>query len=117
MPLGILVHADNHFIVRGPLPDRSCARALARRWEFVPVAGLTKPQDESRFANWRISTREFREDLEWAVVLEGDRPVQSAVGQLLSELESRGVVIHHAPGPFLPDEGGEQWSGLGCGTK
>jgi hypothetical protein len=28
--VGILVHGDNHFIVRGPLPDRDTARAVIR---------------------------------------------------------------------------------------
>ena len=30
--VGILVHGDNHFIVRGQLPDRDVARALVRHW-------------------------------------------------------------------------------------
>ena len=28
--VGILVHGDNHFIVRDPLPDRDAVRALIR---------------------------------------------------------------------------------------
>jgi hypothetical protein len=28
--VGIFVHGDNHFIVRGPLPDREIALALVR---------------------------------------------------------------------------------------
>jgi len=32
--VGILVHGDNDFIVRGPLPDRDAARALIRHWSI-----------------------------------------------------------------------------------
>ena len=33
--LGILVHGDNHFIARGPLPDRETAIALVRHWSLI----------------------------------------------------------------------------------
>jgi hypothetical protein len=33
--VGILVHGDNHFIVRGPLPDREGALALVRHWSLM----------------------------------------------------------------------------------
>lgn len=90
--VGILVHGDNHFIVRGPLPDRSTALALARHWSIIQI-GRTTPV---RLQPWSISTREFRENLEWAVVVPGDDEVSIAVTQLLDELSARGITIHNS---------------------
>jgi len=45
---------------------------------------------------WSISTREFRENLEWAVVVPGDGEVSSAVAQLLAELAARGITIRNS---------------------
>jgi hypothetical protein len=90
--VGILVHGDNHFIVRGPLPDRPTALALARHWSIIQI-GRTTPV---RLQPWSISTREFRENLEWAVVVPGDGEVSSAVAQLLDELSARGIAIHNS---------------------
>lgn len=42
---------------------------------------------------WSISTREFREDLEWAIVVPGDEKASPAVAVLLAELAARGVAI------------------------
>jgi hypothetical protein len=42
---------------------------------------------------WSISTREFREDLQWAVLVPGDRAMSAAVAQLLDELKARGIAI------------------------
>jgi hypothetical protein len=88
--VGILVHGNNHFIVRGPLPDRTTANDLARHWSLIQI-GATMP---SSLQKWTISTREFRENLVWAVVVPGDGEISSAVAQLLDELRSRGIVIH-----------------------
>jgi hypothetical protein len=88
--LGILVHGDNHFIVRGPLPDRSTALALVRHWSLIQIGVTTPPA----LAKWRISSKEFRENLEWAVVVPGEAGISSAVTQLLAELSARGIVIH-----------------------
>lgn len=88
--VGILVHGDNHFIVRGPLPDRGVALALVRHWSLIRI-GATTPEP---LRAWRISTREFREDLAWAVVVPGERPTSPAVALLLDELAQRGVAIH-----------------------
>ena len=88
--LGILVHGDNHFIVRGPMPDRATALALARHWSLIQVGAETPPT----LRQWRISTREFRENLEWAVVVAGDGARSPAVAQLLDELTARGIAIH-----------------------
>jgi hypothetical protein len=100
--LGILVHGDNHFIVRGPLPCPRCALTLVRHWSVIQIGANTRAHLEG----WRISTREFREDLQWAVVVAGDAPVSFAVAQLLAELAARGIEIHNAAG--------EDWAGESC---
>ena len=92
--LGVLVHGDNHFIVRGPLPCRETALALVRHWSVIRIGAVTP----SELCAWRISTKEFREDLEWAIVAPGESAHSDAVVQLLGELRSRGVVIHDAAG-------------------
>jgi hypothetical protein len=88
--VGILVDGDNHFIVSGPLPDRETALELVRHWSLIQI-GATAPPKLDR---WRIVTREFRENLEWAVVMPGARDMSSAVKQLLAELLARGITIH-----------------------
>src|ERR1035437_5720022 len=88
--VGILVHGDNHFIVRGSLPDRETALELVRRWSLIQI-GASAPHPLDR---WQIVTREFRENLEWAVVVPGNRDKSSAVTQLLGELSVRGITIH-----------------------
>ncbi len=59
--VGILVHGNNHFVVRGPLPDPETARALAQHWSIIHI-GATPP---STLDKWQIITREFRENLTW----------------------------------------------------
>jgi hypothetical protein len=88
--VGILVHGDNHFIVRGPLPDRATALALMRHWSIIEIGGTTPPALD----RWRISTQEFRENLSWAVVVPGDSEISPAIGELLRELSERSVTIH-----------------------
>lgn len=88
--LGILVHGDNHFIVRGPLPCRETALALIRDWSVIQI-GSTTPGE---LDGWRIVTSEFRENLEWAVIVPGDAEMSQAVTQLLGELSARGITIH-----------------------
>lgn len=95
--LGILVYGDNHFIVRGPLPDRQVALALIRHWSVIQI-GATTP---AALAPWRISTREFREDLEWAIIVPAASAISPAVAQLLAELSARGVILR--------DTGAESW--------
>ena len=90
--VGILVHGDNHFIVRGPLPNLGTALALVRHWSVINIGQTTPPELQA----WRISTKEFREELEWAVVVPGESEHSAAVTQLLSELTARGVRIHDA---------------------
>jgi hypothetical protein len=90
--VGILVIGNNHFIVRGPFPNRETAVALARHWSLIQI-GQTTPAALER---WTISTREFRENLEWAVIVRGDGEIAPAVAQLLEELSGRGITIHDA---------------------
>jgi len=88
--VGIPVLGNNHLIVRGPFPDRETALALARRWSLIQISQTTPPALES----WTISTREFRENLEWAVIVPGDGEIGLAVARLLAELSARGITIH-----------------------
>jgi hypothetical protein len=88
--LGILVHGDNHFIVRGPLPNSGTAEALARYWSLIQIGAATPPA----LNQWSISTHEFRENLEWAVIVPGDGEISPAVAALLGELSARGIAIH-----------------------
>jgi hypothetical protein len=90
--IGILVHGNNHFIVRGPLPDRATALALARRWTFIRIAQTTP--DSLR--PWSISTKESRENIEWAAVVPGDGEVTPAVAQLLNEVSARGIKVRYS---------------------
>ena len=94
MMVGILVLGDNHFIVRGPMPDRADAIALARHWTFIEIGQVTS----DRLAAWRISSKEVRENLQWAVIVPGSGERTAAVVQLLDELAARGVAIHDYTG-------------------
>lgn len=85
--LGILVHGDNHFVVRGPQPDREIALALVRHWSVIQIGSSTPPE----LAEWQITTREFRENLRWAIVTRADSQISAAVMELLDELNLRGV--------------------------
>ena len=87
---GILVHGDNHFIVSGPLPDRGTAFALVRLWSLIEIGAVTPPALD----RWRIVSKEFRENLEWAVIVPGDAEISPAVTTLLQELSARGIAIH-----------------------
>jgi hypothetical protein len=87
--VGILVCGDNHFIVDGPQPDSETAKALARRWSFIEIGGETPPA----LKKWSIKTREFRENLTWALIVPGEREMSPAVMHLLAELRDRGISI------------------------
>jgi hypothetical protein len=90
---GILVHGDNHFIVEGPLPDPDNAAALARHWSLISIGSNTP----ASLSQWRIISKAFRENLEWAVVVEhGNGETSPAVTMLLQELSARGVTIHNS---------------------
>lgn len=88
--VGILVNGDNHFIVRGPLPDPVTALALVQHWSCIRIGATTPPALD----RWTIVTREFRENLEWAVAVPGDNEISPAVAQLLAELAARGITIN-----------------------
>lgn len=96
------MHGGNHFIVHGPLPDRETALSLVRHWSLIQIGASLPPA----LAGWRIVSREFRENLEWAVVVcetsaRASDAVSPAVSILLNELQARGVAIHHsAEGPW-----------------
>ena len=90
--VGILVHGDNHFIVRGPAPDPGVAIELAQEWSLIRIGRSTPPH----LAAWRISTREFREELQWAVIVPAARDFSAAVIQLLDEMAARGIPIIRA---------------------
>jgi hypothetical protein len=87
--VGILVHGNNHFILSGPCPDDDSALALARHWSVIRIDEL-KSQS---FEQWEIRSKEFRENLVWAVVVPGDREASTEVVKLLAELSARGVTI------------------------
>jgi hypothetical protein len=91
--VGILVHGNNHFILSGPSPDETTALALARHWSIIQIGEA----NSSSFDQWEIESKEFRENLEWAVVVPGDREVSTGVAQLLGELSARGVTIRRLP--------------------
>jgi len=88
--VGLLVHGSNHFIVRGPLPDRPTALALVRQWCLIQIGDTPPPPSLSQ---WSITRKEFRENLEWAVVVPGEGEASPAVAQLLDELSARGIAI------------------------
>ena len=88
--VGILVHGENHFIVQGPLPAREVALELCRHWSIIQI-GSTPP---AGLEQWHIVSKEFRENLEWAVVVRGQGEISQAVTKLLDELAARGVTIH-----------------------
>jgi hypothetical protein len=87
--VGILVHGNNHFILSGPIPDDATALALAWHWSVNQI-GESK---STSFGQWQIRSKEFRENLEWAVIVPGDREASLGVTQLLTELSARGVAI------------------------
>ena len=104
---GILVHGSNHFIVNGPLPSARRARALVRQWE-IPELGAPPPDTDV----WSICTKALRENLRWAVVLRSDSTVTAAVAALLEESRSRGIAVHEASGPWLPECDDAEWRGF-----
>jgi hypothetical protein len=91
--VGILVHGNNHFILSGPSPDEATALALVRHWSIIQI-GEAKSLS---FDQWEIKSKEFRENLKWAVIVPGEREVSPGVVQLLEELSARGVIIQRLP--------------------
>jgi hypothetical protein len=97
-PLGIVVFGEEHFLIRGPKPDAEMARYLVRRWIFPStedLLGISPPMPDE----WKITTREFREDIEWVIVLSSAVALNPAVKTLLEEVATRGVEITTHEGP------------------
>jgi len=92
--VGILVHGNNHFILSGPEPSEAEAIAAARHFSLAKIG---EPVSNA-FDKWEIRNKEFRENLEWAVVVPGDAEVSHGVSQLLGEMAARGVTIRACAG-------------------
>ena len=90
--IGILVHGDNHFIVQGPLPDRETTLALVMHWSVIRIGAVTPDSLD----DWKIISRAFRENLEWAVVVPGNDEISPAVATLLAELSARGIILRNS---------------------
>jgi len=86
----ILVHGNNHYISSGPRPTAGEAVALARNWSVVQIGELKS----QKFRQWEIRNKEVRENLEWAVIMPGDRATSPGVLELLAQSAARGVEIH-----------------------
>jgi len=79
------------------LPNRENALALIRHWSFIQIGATTPPPLDQ----WQIISQEFRENLEWAVVVPGDGEISPAVTGLLDELAARGITIRDSQfGPW-----------------
>ena len=102
MSRGILVHGDNHFIVHGPRPSTDIALALARHWSVIKIGATTPPE----LRDWSIVSKEFRENLEWAVIGPGEGATSPSVARLLKELSGRGIAIETCVDPPLRDDEG-----------
>lgn len=87
--VGILVYGNNHFILNGPEPTEEQAIRIAREFSVVEIG---KPP-RGAFEKWEIRNKEFRENLEWAVVVPGDSEISPTISKLLSEVAGRGIVI------------------------
>jgi hypothetical protein len=85
--VGILVHGNNHFILSGSPPNEAEALALTRHWSVIQIGGAKS----ATFGRWEIRAKEFRENLEWAVVVPGDREISTGAAELLAELAGRGL--------------------------
>ena len=93
MSLGLLVYGDNHLVLRGPRPAQAEAQEIVAHFG-LSLAQIRPPLDRSgEFRGWRISLREFREELAWAVVLPAGTALSPAVRQLLDELAAREIGI------------------------
>src|ERR1700689_2852257 len=91
--VGILVHGNNHFILRGPAPDAAEAATLARHWSIIQIG----EERSLRFGEWEIRTKKFRKTQEGAGgggTGGGDGDISSGVQQMRGELAARGVESH-----------------------
>jgi hypothetical protein len=87
--VGILVHGNDHFILSGPRPTEVDALALVRHWSVIRIG---EPPSMA-LQKWQIRSKEFRENLEWAVIVPGDRDISPGVAKLLEELTARNIRI------------------------
>ena len=87
--VGILVQGNNHFVLSGPCPTEAEATMLLRHWSIVQI-GEAKSQ---KFERWEIRNKEFRESLEWAVIVPGDRKMSPAILQLLTEFRRKYMTV------------------------
>jgi hypothetical protein len=71
------------------MPDEAAALALVRHWSIIQVGEARS----SSFGPWQIRSKEIRENLEWAVIVPGDRETSPGVAQLLGELSASGITI------------------------
>lgn len=83
------MHGDNHFILSGPAPDEASAVAMARHWSIIQIGG----EKTARFEKWEIRTKEFRENLEWVVIVPCESEISAGVLKLLAEISARGIQI------------------------
>jgi hypothetical protein len=86
---GILVYGNNHFILSGPEPNEAEGIGLAGHWSIIQIGA----EKSLRHEKWEIRTKEFRENLEWAVLVPGEGEISADVAQLLAEISARGVKI------------------------
>ena len=93
MSLGLLVYGDNHLVLRGPRPAQAEAQEIVAHFGLSLAQIRPQPDRSGEFREWRISLREFREELAWAVVLPAGTALSPAVRQLLDELAAREIGI------------------------
>ncbi len=72
------------------MPDHAAALALVQHWSLIQIGAATP----AALNAWQIVSREFRENLEWAVAVAGDGETSPAVARLLDELAARGIILH-----------------------
>ena|ERR1700679_635965 len=96
--VGILVFGNNHLILAGPAPDEAEALELVRHWSVIQIGTQAGRQKSLGYKAWEIRTKEFRENLEWAVLARGEGEISSGVRQLLAEISARGVRIREYTG-------------------
>jgi hypothetical protein len=65
------------------------ALALVRHWSVIRIG---EPPSMA-LQKWQIRSKEFRENLEWAVIVPGDRDISPGVAKLLEELTARNIRI------------------------
>ena len=62
-------------------------------WYGVAAAAALSLAVAVALDRWRIVTKEFRENLKWAVVVPGDSAMSPAIAALLDEMLGRGITV------------------------